>query len=291
MKKYLFFLTSALLLVSTITIFAQNHYNIRLSPNEVSPLGKVCYDIQLASADGIDLNLAGQNYRLYYDANQLSYDKASSQILLPEEKYTALAIKDNLQNIDASGAGSLEFNRHLSFLNIGNDLKDEENGGTILPADGNWISTANVCFKLKENDNQAAMAKKFNVYWARPTLTQSYATAYVEIAEWTGPEQTRPAKAGMYVDQELSTSLETLANNTLSVYPNPTKDKVFIKYEGKEAFFLQVYNGIGQLMLTNKYPANSTNPSVDLGDLAAGMYQLRINTATKQIVQKIEKIY
>ncbi|MFK7980561.1 MAG: T9SS type A sorting domain-containing protein [Saprospiraceae bacterium] len=289
MKKHTIFLTGVFLFVNVISNFAQSHYNIRLAPNEVSPVGKVCYDVQLASADGVALNLAGQNYRLYYDGDQLNYDGASSEILLPKEKYTDLMIKDNLQNIDASGAGPLEFDRHLSFLNIGNDLKDEEIGGVILPADGSWRSTANVCFQL--NENQTAMAKDFNVYWARPILTQSYATAYVEIAEWISPEQTRPAKAGIYFDQELSTSLEVVDNNALSVYPNPTKDKVFLEYEGKEAFSIQVYSAIGQLVLEDEYPANSTRYSIDLGSFSAGMYQLRLSTATKQIVKKIEKIY
>jgi len=288
MKKYTLYLTGVLLFVNTIAIFAQNHYNIRLSPNEVSPLGKLCYELQLASADGVELNLAGQNYRLYYDANQLNYDEGASQNLLPKEKYTDLRIKDNLQNMDARGAGPFGFDGHLSFLNLGNDLKDEEIGGITLPADGNWVSTANVCFQI---NNQAETAKDYGLYWARPELTKSYATAYVEIAEWVSPGQTKPAKASIYFDQELSTSLnKEIENQSLLVYPNPTKDKVFIEYDGPEVFELQVYSAIGQLVLEDKFSANSANYGINLEGLSAGVYQLRLSTDKKQLVKRIEKI-
>jgi len=292
MKKYTIYLTGVLFFANAMTLFAQNHYNIRLSPNQVSPLGKVCYEVQLASADGVELNLAGQNYRLYYNANQLSYDEVISQNLLPKEKYSDLIIKDNLQNMDARGAGPIDFDSHLSFLNVGNDLKDVENGGISLPADGNWVSTSNICFQIKENNNQIEIATDYGIHWARPELTKSYATAYVEVAEWVGPEQTRPAKVSNYFDQELSTSIdEELDDLSLSVYPNPTKDKVYIEYGGKEAFNLQVYSAIGQLILEDKLPANATNYSLNLESFSSGVYQLRLSTDKKQIVKRIEKIH
>ncbi len=290
MKKYFIYLTAVFFFSNYAMLAAQNHYNIRLVPNGASPLGKVCYDVQLASADAVDLNLAGQNYRIYYDATQLEYDANSSRILLSKEKYTDLIIKDNRQDIDASGAGPLAFDNHLSFLNVGNDLKDELNGGIILPASGEWVSTTNVCFNLV--NNSAVSASDHSIFWARPELTQSYATAYVEVAEWIAPYKTIPSTAAVYFDQELNTSGDELKwEHTPIVYPNPTPDKLTIDFAGQEALSIQIYSTNGQLVLENRYPENTTQYSIDLGHLAAGIYQLRcLNKEGKQIVKKIEKI-
>ena len=285
-----FYLFGFLLLMS-FTLTAQNHYNIRLDKNTIAPLGMVCYDVQLASADARDLNLAGQNYRMYYDAEKLKFNPTKSRMLLPEESYTDLIIRDNKQDINAAGAGPLSFDSHLSFLNLGNDLKDEIEGGIILPASGEWISTANVCFDVVSINTASLEIKDLSVFWARQALTQSYATAYVEIAEWKAPNITVPAKAAMYFDEELNTSSnEQLWVEVPQVYPNPTRDKVNIEYRGAEALLLQVYSTNGQLLLEDKYPANANQFSIQLGSFSAGVYQLKLSAADKFIVKRIERI-
>jgi len=274
-----------------MALSAQNHYNIRLSSSEVSPVGQACYEVQLASADATDLNLAGQNYRMYYDAEKLKYNPDHSSILLPKEKYTNLVIKDNVQDIDASGAGVLSFDNHLSFLNIGNDLKDELSGGIILPASGEWMSTANICFDVLDGTNNTTANSDYGVFWARPELTKSYATAYVEVAEWKAPNVTVPAKAAIYFDQEINTSTdEQLWGDVPNVYPNPTQDKVFIDYAGAEELLVQVYSVNGQLLLEDKFPANTAQHTIRLGNFANGIYQLKLSNDTKILVKRIERI-
>jgi hypothetical protein len=262
-----------------------------LSPNEASPLGQVCYKVQLASADAVTLNLAGQNYRLYYDAKRLNFNEEDSRVLLPESKYSQLVIKDNVKGIDAGGAGPLAFDSDLGFINLGNDLVDELNGGIELPASGEWLTTANVCFDIMKEENQAASESDFGFYWARKELTQSYATAYVEVAEWTGPNKVVPAKAAIYFDQELSTSNnEQLWDHVPSVYPIPTRDELTINYKGKESLLVQVYSTNGQLLLKDNYPANVDNYQIKLGNLATGFYQLRLSNKEKVLIKKIERV-
>lgn len=289
MKKYSIYLAGAFLFMNGLALTAQNHFNIRLEANAESPASQVCYDVQLASADAADFNLAGQNYRMYYDASKLEYDDQTSRVLLPREKYTNLTIKDNVQDIDASSAGPLAFDNHLSFLNIGNDLKDELNGGIILPASGEWVSTANICFNVR---NESLSKEYYGIFWAREELTQSYATAFVEVAEWIKPEVTVASKAAIFFDEELNTSIDDqLWDQVPSVYPNPTKDRVFIDYEGEEELLVQVYGSTGQLVLEDRYPANASNHSIQLGNLAAGIYQVRLSSKDKQLVKRIEKIH
>lgn len=289
--KYFHFFSTSLLLVISLGLNAQNHYNIRLEAIGNATNGMLCYGVQLASADGKDFNLAGQNYRLYYDTQNLQFNEAQSRTLLPTEKYTDAVIKDNLANIDASGAGLLDFDTHLGFLNLGNDLKDEQNGGIILPASGAWISTTNLCFEVLQANNENINAADYNIRWAREALTKSYASAYVEIAEWTAPFETIQAEAAIYFDKALSTSLtERIAGHQPEIYPNPTNDLLNINFGGKESLKIQVYNMQGQLLLQDNYPANTANYQIKLGALATGIYQLRLSNQKDFIVKKIERL-
>ena len=291
MKKYSnYFLIGVFVLVNSLMLPAQHHYNIRLLLSETASVDKICYDVQLASADAVDFNLAGQNYRLFYDGAKLTFNEEASQNLLPETKYANLVIKDNVHNRDASGAGPLAFDHHLSFLNIGNDLNDESNGGIILPASGEWISTANICFDIVSSENQLNN-NDYGIFWARPALTQSYATAYVEVAKWIAPHVTIPAKAAAYYDQEINTAtVEQAWENKLKVYPVPTTDKVFIDFVGSEELVLQLYSTNGQLILEDKYPAYTETHSISMWNLGSGLYYLKLSSKGKQIIKQIEKI-
>ena len=127
MKKYLLLIIYFLGL-STFLI-GQNYYNIRLEPLSTVTINQACYNIQLSSAEARDFNLAGQNYRLFYDSKLFQFNAQESKSLLGKEIYTSLAIKDNFFQIDASGTGILPFEQNLGFINISSDLQNLENGG------------------------------------------------------------------------------------------------------------------------------------------------------------------
>ena len=71
-------------------------------------------------------------------------------------------------------------------------------------------------------------------------------------------------------------------SDVVSVYPNPVKDRLFVKVEQLES--VEVYNLVGQQVLT------STESVLDLGDLMSGIYFVRIKgdgqTITKRIVKQ-----
>lgn len=82
----------------------------------------------------------------------------------------------------------------------------------------------------------------------------------------------------------------TLWETIPAIYPNPTNDKVFIDFAGKEALLLQVYASNGQLVLEDQYPANTASHNIRLGNLPTGTYHLKLSTKDKQMVKRIEKI-
>ncbi len=272
-------------LLLNIWAVAQNHYHIQLVPLQVSPVGQACFTTQLSGADTRDLNLAGQNYRLYYDSEKFRFNNGSS--LLPKAKYTHLVIKDNLVNIDAKGTGSLSFEDHLGFLNLGIDLENIQNGGTILPANGDWVSTAQICF---DNLSEQADLKDFRLNWARKELTENYATAFVEIAEWIHPYKTMPAMAEKYYDLDLITSNQVLKTSPL-IYPNPTHSKLWITTHRKEKMRLEIWDMSGRHLIERIVPSNAAGYEVDMEEYPAGMYQVKLSLDKKYFTELIEKIH
>ncbi len=68
------------------------------------------------------------------------------------------------------------------------------------------------------------------------------------------------------------TAVEETKDSEISIYPNPTKDKVVI--EGIEAAEVKIYNTFGQLIIT----VHGTN-EINVADLVEGIYLLHINDA------------
>lgn len=293
MKRLNLFIQLLLLLCFSIEGKAQNYYNIRLNKIELGSTSELCFEVQLASAQASDFNLAGQNYRLYYDASILQFNEAQSKDLLAQNQYTRAIIKDNLHGINASGAGVLPFEKQLAFLNIGVDLKDVSTGGIVLAASGEWQSTMQLCFDIKQEMNLAEVAKTKSIYWAREDLTNSYATAYVEIAEWMRPNTTQPAIAAAYYDMDLSTALPVYSlEKPPVIFPNPAKDKVWIDYQSTQPIQLEIRSINGQL-IKNLKDLDMKNGlfQFTLGHQPTGSYQIKIKDGKKMFTQIVEIIH
>jgi DNA-binding beta-propeller fold protein YncE len=73
-------------------------------------------------------------------------------------------------------------------------------------------------------------------------------------------------------------SIEPIATEPLSVYPNPTKGVVYIhNANGAE---VQVYNSNGVLLQSTR------ESQVDLSNYPAGVYLLRIDDKTLKVVKQ-----
>ncbi len=161
---------------------------------------EVCYLVQLRAANGNDWMLAGQNYRVFYDASKAKYKVGSGQSQLAPDDYSPFTLTTNVPGTDASAFnGLLPFDATLGFLNYSIDLMDLASGGISFPSNGDWVTTSSLCFDLEDetiNDVDACL----NLVWARPGLTDSYATAFVEVSEWTGQNATENAETDIYDD-------------------------------------------------------------------------------------------
>lgn len=286
--KFLFPLSFAIIFGITHTsLNAQKYYDIQLNAISQNIETEACYDVQLRSSDLSQINLGGQNYRLYYDASVLSLDEEKSMSFLPDEDYTPLMLKDDIQGADANGVGSLPYESSLGFVNFGIDLNNTTTGGIDLPVNGDWVTTARVCFQVKENLDLSEPI----LHWAREELTKEYATAFVEVSEWIAPNVMTPALANDFFD-EMLTSIEEnhLANVEINIYPNPTTDRIKIEMDFPKPFEIELWNTAGILVINKKIDQLNGKYELELKDLPAGNYSLLINDGANRSFHLIEKV-
>ena len=182
--------------------FPPGQYDIRLVFDSIDCINQIgCFDVQLRSANGETWGLAGQNYRLYYDASLASWQSGTSTL---SSDYQAFTLIQDIQDVDASATNSnLDFEGTLGFLNYTMDLMNLTMGGDSLPADGSWVTTSQLCFFLEDSllENPSTCLE---VIWARDTLTAAYATSFVEVAEWVESDSTQMADGIVYDDLDAS---------------------------------------------------------------------------------------
>ena len=179
-------------------------YDIRFALDGVDCENRtVCILTQLRSADGQAWNLAGQNYRLFYDGSKADYITNSGESMLPVTQYSAFPDPERMQDVQAQDASNfgfdLPFAETLSFLNYSIDLMNLTSGGVNLPASGEWITTSKLCFEVTQ-DVIDEPSTCLNLVWARTGLTDTYATAFVEVSHWVEANVTTEAEPNEYDD-------------------------------------------------------------------------------------------
>jgi hypothetical protein len=81
------------------------------------------------------------------------------------------------------------------------------------------------------------------------------------------------------------------AANFVQVYPNPTRDQVYLKSEVGYEINYTLYNQLGQAVLSKERLFVQSGRSIDLHQLPAGVYWLQVrdlNTNTQQVEQIIK---
>jgi gliding motility-associated-like protein/uncharacterized repeat protein (TIGR01451 family) len=212
------------IILSTTNIsIAQNQFDLRFQFNTIDcEQSTACFNVQIRSANGQIWGLAGQNYRIYYDGNLASFQTGISQL---DNAYAAFNLRQDEQNLTATTTSNvLDFENNLSFLNYHIDLNDLELGGINLSSDSTWLTTSQLCFDVDEsliNDPNTCL----EAIWAKDDLTQEYATSFVEVAEWVGNCETRPAIGANFDNLEAGDGNASCFNlNCQPVVDNATYD-------------------------------------------------------------------
>jgi hypothetical protein len=95
-----------------------------------------------------------------------------------------------------------------------------------------------------------------------------------DLVLWLKLNSIKSVSIGVYSDQVSST--ETIPDSRVSVFPNPSKDKIFIKLLKQTDSKVEVYSLEGKVCFSGNY--NSENISVDISDLPKGLYIINIKS-------------
>ena len=252
--KYLSIVFSLLLICSFVQ--GQNSADLRLvQVNKKNNLE--CFDIELKSPHGKNINLGGQNYRLFYDASRLTFQHDQLQSYLSKEAYTDIDVLETDQN-------------QIGFLSLSLDSKEFNQGITVLPRSGAWQKAMNICFDHIAKDN-------FELIWADQDKTSHFATASIALSEWVTSDRQQVLLPNILqgfnsqqVQNDLAQDIEII------VYPNPVLDYVNVDLFGNSGLNkLIIKDVIGREVVFDQVGGKS-NLLYDLTNWPDGIYTVEL---------------
>lgn len=247
-KNNLRFLVLSFIMMFTLFSYGQSVTVVLSKDNSIDKRSDIenqdCYKIQLKNKSAKAAGLAGQNYRLYYNSDAVILDEERIKNFLPNS-YTSIKLVQHEFNVDASGFGLLPFESNLGFINLATDFKLSAEKPIMIGV-GETVDVAEICFTIKDE----TLTPDYT--WAREDLTQTYATAFVEI---TMLENKKLKK--MQIDDFVVSGTRTSVwqeENMVGVeyFPNPFKDRLEIKFDTalETVTQLEVSDVLGRLIQT-----------------------------------------
>lgn len=93
------------------------------------------------------------------------------------------------------------------------------------------------------------------------------------------------------VDQNATTEINKVVNNNmmLELYPNPASNFAIVEFKNVDAKFVEVYNEIGDKVYSTEVTNKNTAHKIDISNLPAGVYYVKISTTTNPIIKKLIK--
>jgi uncharacterized repeat protein (TIGR01451 family) len=252
MKYLLFFLTNLCFIMAS----SQDRlFDARFMLSEINcDSNKVCYDIQVRAANEEGFNLAGQNWRIFWDGSKASY--LSGVSLLPTSKYSPFTLTNIFEDVNATGFGPLPFEANLSFLNFFMDLTDIQNGGVSVNA-SEWLTCANLCFEISQSvldDPDQCLEMVF----ARDGLTNTYGTAFVQIAAWLAAFQTGNTAPNEFFDLDSDSGDAACFNESCGINQSDLKVSKYVNKFNPAVGDTLVFS----VLASNNGPQNATNVQV-----------------------------
>jgi|GEM_PF-757747 len=107
-------------------------------------------------------------------------------------------------------------------------------------------------------------------------------TYWIEVIGQFCPWSGRPVRE--ISDPSLKIEYPTLENN-IHIYPNPTKNLLFLKWNSNNEIFITLFNSIGEELFSETLSRQRN--AIDLSKLENGLYILKITDGSKIKIEKI----
>ena len=279
MKLRMIFAAAAAFLLCASTAYSQELVDIRFSPQSMSESQHTLFvDVELRPAQGGKINLADQNYRVFYDSKVLKLKDEQCESALPDKQYSAIKIHEKHEHVSATAVGSLAFERDLGFTNFSIELNDDLRGGIFLDADQGWTKIATLSFEVLSTETA------YKAVWGRMGLSEDYATAFVELAEWKGPKQIEMLAVNEYFDLNYKKVKNSLEDSPLSyvIGPNPASDYILLQFNRalSESTDIYIKDISGRIVRKVTMNAGSDKVRIDLDQITSSNYILEAHSAS-----------
>ncbi len=272
-QRFIFLL--AICILVTGFAFGTSAIDVRLNHNTLDKSDRSLFvDIEVKVNNNDHVILAGQNYRIYYPSSKLKLNRKDSKSQLSSQKYSDLLFTGIKENVRANGQGAIDFDEDLGFANFSVQLLDYQKGGASVSHRDGWVTIATLKFDIVDDFEKVSMV------WGREGLSASYATAFVEIAEWKAPLQTREVNIEEYIDYSLSLSSLTFegVNYDIAIGPNPATDFVEIKADKTLAHDVKliITDLTGKMIQQERLLKGNKFYNIDVSELQSASYILDI---------------
>jgi len=105
-------------------------------------------------------------------------------------------------------------------------------------------------------------------------------TLYIRVAPYFAGEM-GTYLIDMNIQRNLTTSLTSLAQNTFSIYPNPTSDQLNIQLNDNTSGIFNIVNMSGAVLTSQQLISQSGKISIDCSNFASGIYFIEVITEGK----------
>lgn len=258
------------LFCTTIICDANSQVSISFVEKDETSQGVRCYYIVLEAQSSKAVNLAGQNYRIYYNSDEVTMQESSIKSFLPSNTYLPFKLVQHYFDLDASGFGILPYENNLGFINLATDYNLNADSPVVLKS-GIPFNVAEICFEVKDG-----IEPQFT--WAQDQLTHTYATAFVELSKLED-KILKPVNITSYNLNTRSLTNTQVANVIdPSVFPNPFTDKLTLEFNKilPSDAKVKVNDVFGNLVKVFKIKKGSHQLVLDGNDLQNGAYILDI---------------
>ena len=226
-------------------------------------------DIEVRSTNS-PISLADQNYRLYYDADQLILDETSLISIMPRSQYGALVLTEHIRGIENDGSRS-DLKGDLGFVNFSVELIDISKGGRLLSPSSTWTKVAQLEFKKLQNLDH------YHLIWAEESTTTQYATAYIQMTKWLSSRSSTPLDIVCYHLSEQE-SKEASEHISVSIGPNPTSDIISVSFHAGASsdMIITITDMVGKKWISKDLREGDMTEVIDVSGLPVSSYTFEV---------------
>jgi len=203
--------TIVILSLGFCSLFGQKPVDIKLQPTS-SQDGASCFDIKLRSSAGHDINLAGQNYRMFFNGEKAAFRSDLTSHKLDKRTYGKLDVLHSVDN-------------HIGFISLSLDSRIYTDKVVQLDRAGSWVTTLNVCFDHNQGET-------LDLTWANARKTSRFATAEIAFSEWVDADNQQILLPQEVEDFSSADFKDVGTNLALTLYPNPASEYLHVELNG-----------------------------------------------------------